>query len=162
MWVNGVSLHFIVNNGSQKNLISEEVFKQWKLPTMPPPQPYNIRWLNQGWDVRVSQQCHLPYTIKPFKDEVLCDIAPLEVSDVLLGQPYMWKCHVVYESWPCSVIITLGKRLYKIPEVAPKASISLTSSKQCRKAITQTRKFVLFMVLSQSEKKIVATSMTTT
>ena len=51
----------------------------------------------------------LPYAIKPFKDEVLCDVAPLEVCDVLLGQPYMWKYHAVYESRPHSVIITLGK-----------------------------------------------------
>jgi hypothetical protein len=58
----------------------------------------------------------------------LCDIVPLEVFDVLLGQPFMWKHHVVYESQPKNVIITLGKRLYKIPEVAPKAYISLISA----------------------------------
>jgi hypothetical protein len=60
----------------------------------------------------------LPYDIKPFKDEVLCDISPLEVCDVILGQPYLWKHHVVYESRPRSVIITLGRQLYRIPEVA--------------------------------------------
>jgi hypothetical protein len=31
MWVNGTPLHFIVNNGSQKNLISSEVVKRLKL-----------------------------------------------------------------------------------------------------------------------------------
>jgi hypothetical protein len=54
----------------------------------------------------------------------------------------------------------LGKRLYRIPEVAPKASISLISAKNRRKVITQTGKCFLFMVHSQSEKKIVATSIT--
>jgi hypothetical protein len=39
----------------------------------------------------VNQQFRLPYDIKPFKDEVLCDIAPLEVCDVLLGQQYLWN-----------------------------------------------------------------------
>ena len=129
---------------------------------MPRPQPYNIGWLNEGQDLRVSQQCHLPYTIIPFKDEVLCGIAPLAIFDVILGQQYMWKHHVVYESQPRSVIITLGKRLYRIPEVIPKASISLISAKQCRKVITQMGKFFLLMVLFQSEKKIVATSTTST
>ena len=76
---------------------------------MPHPEPYNIGWLNQGWELHISQQCRLPYTIKPFKDEVLCDVAPVEVSNVLLGQPYMCKRHVVYESQPCSVYITFGK-----------------------------------------------------
>ena len=100
------------------------------------------------------------YVIYPFKDEVFSDIAPLEVSNVLLFQPYMWRHHVVYESRPRSVIITLGKRLYSILKVAPKDSISLISAKQCMKVIVQMGKFVLFMVHSQSEKKIVATSMT--
>jgi hypothetical protein len=56
----------------------------------------------------------LSYDIKPFKDEVLCDVATLEVCDVLLGQPYLQKHHVVYESRPHSVIITLDNKLYSI------------------------------------------------
>jgi hypothetical protein len=98
MWVKGTPLHFIVDSGSQKNLISAEVIKQLGLSTTPHPQPYNIGWLRQGRDLCVSQQCRLSYGIQPFKDEVLCDVSPLDVCDVLLGQPYMWKRHVVYES----------------------------------------------------------------
>jgi hypothetical protein len=88
------------------------------------------------------------YNIKPFKDEVLCDVSPLEVFDVLLGQPYLWKLHVVYESRPRSVIITLNKKLYRIPEVVPPSAISLISAKKCRKVISQMGKFVFFMILS--------------
>jgi hypothetical protein len=64
--------------------------------------------LHQGRDLRVNQQCHLSYGIHPFKDEVLCDVSPLDVCDIFLGQPYMWKRHVVYESRTRSVIITPG------------------------------------------------------
>ena len=46
MWVKGTPLHFIVDNESQKNLISAEVVKRLKLSMMPHPQPYNIRWLS--------------------------------------------------------------------------------------------------------------------
>ena len=69
-------------------------------------------------------------------DEVLCDIAPLDVSDVLLGQPYLWKWHVVYESRPHTVIITLENNLYKILEVAPPTTIALITMKQCIKVIS--------------------------
>jgi hypothetical protein len=158
MWVKGTPLHFIVDSGSQKNLISAEVIKRLDLPTMPHLQPYTIGWLRQGSDLRVSQQCRLSYDIKPFKDEVLCDVAPLEVCNVLLGQPYLWKCHVVYESRPRSVIITLNKKLYRIPEAVPPSAISLISAKQCRKVISQTGKFVFFVIRSQSKRKIAATS----
>jgi hypothetical protein len=48
MWIKGTLLHFIVYNGSQKNLISVEVVKHLGLSTTPHPQPYNIGWLRQG------------------------------------------------------------------------------------------------------------------
>jgi hypothetical protein len=158
MWVKGTPLHFIVDSGSQKNLISTEVIKRLALPTTSHPQPYTIGWLRQGSDLRVSQQCRLSYGIKPFKDEVLCDVAPLEVCDVLLGQPYLWKHHVVYESRPHSVIITLNRKLYRIPEAVPPSAISLISTKQCRKVISQTRKFIFFVIRSQNKRKITGTS----
>jgi hypothetical protein len=66
MWVKGDPLHFIVDSGSHKNLISAEVVKGLDLPTTSHLQPYTIGWLCQGRDLCVSQQCHLPYNIKPF------------------------------------------------------------------------------------------------
>jgi hypothetical protein len=129
MWVKGTPLHFIIDSSSQKNLISTEVIKQLALPTTPHPQPYTIGWLRQGSDLRVNQQCRLSYEIKPFKDKVLCDVDPLEVCDVILGQPYLWKHHVVYDSRPHSVIITLNRKFYRIPEAVPASAISLISAK---------------------------------
>jgi hypothetical protein len=151
MWVKGTPLHFIIDSGIQKNLISVEVIKQRALLTTPHPQPYTIGWLCQGSDLQVSQHCRLSYDIKPFKVEVLCDFSPLEVCDVLLVQPYLWKLHDVYESRPRSVIITLNRKLYRILEVVPLSVISLISVNQCRKVISQTRKFVFFMIFSQNK-----------
>jgi hypothetical protein len=96
----GALVHFIVDSGSQKNLISKKVFKRLNLSMTSHPQPYTIGWLRQGRYLCVSQKCRLPYNIKPFKDKVFCDISPLEVCDVLLGQSYFWKLHDVYDSKP--------------------------------------------------------------
>jgi hypothetical protein len=126
------------------------------LSTTTHPQPYTIGWLHQGWDLRVSRQCHLPYNIKPFTDEVLCYIALLDVSDVLLGQPYLWKQHAMYESRPRAIIITLGNKLYRILEIALPTTISLVTAKQCSKLISQTRKFVFLMIHPQGKRKTVA------
>jgi hypothetical protein len=93
----------------------------------------------------------MSYDIKPFKDEILCDVAPLNVCDVLLGQPYLWKHHVVYESRPCSVIITLNKKLYRIPEAIPPSVISLISTKKFKNVISQTGKFFFFVIHSQNK-----------
>ena len=120
--------------------------------------PYTIGWLCQESNLHVSQQYHLSYGIKPFKDHVLCDVSPLKFCYVILGQPYLWKCHVVYESRPRSIIITLNKKLYRIPEAIPPSAISLISTKKCRKVISQTGKFVFFMIRSQNKRNIVTTS----
>jgi hypothetical protein len=151
MWVKGTSLHFIVDSSSQRTSSQQRFIKRLALPTMLHPQPYTIGWLCQGSDLYVSQQCRLSYDIKPFKDEVLCDVAPLKVCNALLGQPYLWKHHVVYESRPHSVIITLNRKLYMILEAVPPSVISLIYAKKCRKVISQTGKFVFFVILSQSE-----------
>jgi len=130
------------------------------LPTTPHPQFYTIRWVHQGRNIHFIQQCLLPYGIKPFKDEAFCDVAPLEVCDIILVQPYLWKPHVVYESRPhSSIIIILNRKLYMIPEVGPPSAISLISAKKCMKVIFQVGNFVFFMIPSESERKVVDTSM---
>jgi hypothetical protein len=42
MWVKGALIHFIIDSGSQKNLISAEVFKWLNLPMTSHLQPYTI------------------------------------------------------------------------------------------------------------------------
>jgi hypothetical protein len=74
----------------------------------------------------------------------------------------LWKHHALYESRPCIVIITLGRQLYMILEVAPPTVISLISTKQCSNVISQTEKFVFFVILAHSEHKVVATFMAST
>jgi hypothetical protein len=136
MWVKGTPLHFIIDSRSQKNPISTYFFKWLAMSTMPHPQSYTIRWLCQGSDIHVNQQCRMSYSIKPFKDEVLCDVVPLEVYDVILLQPYLWKHRVVYESRPPCGIITFEEKLYRILEVVPPTAISLISTKKCSKVIS--------------------------
>eukprot|EP00253_Pinus_taeda_P027416 PITA_27416 len=53
MWVKGSPLQFIVDSGSQKNLVSAEIVKRLGLLTTPHPQPYSIGWLHEGRDLKV-------------------------------------------------------------------------------------------------------------
>jgi hypothetical protein len=83
----------------------------------------------------VSAKNVISYDIHPFKDDVLCDVSPLDVCDVLLGQPYMWKSHVIYEYQPRSVIFTLGGHLYRITEVV----LTIVPPKKCHKVVSHTK-----------------------
>jgi hypothetical protein len=61
----------------------------------------------------------------------------------------MWKHHVIYESRPCSVIVTLGGHLYRIPKVIT----TIVPPKECRKVVSHTIKFNFFIVCSKREQK---------
>jgi hypothetical protein len=88
----------------------------------------------------------------------VCDVSPLDVYDVVLGQPYMWKHHVFYESRHRSFIITMGGQLYRILEVVPTSA----PPKQCRKVISHTVKFILFRVCSKDAQKTTTTIVAST
>ena len=56
----------------------------------------------------------------------------------------------------------MGNTLYNISKIAPPTVNLLISAKKCSKIISQTRKFIFYLVCSQSKGKIVTTSMTPT
>ena len=64
----------------------------------------------------------------------------------------------MYDSRPHAVIITLGNKLYRIPEVVPLPVISLTTAKQHYKIVSQTMKFIFLENPSQGKKNIVDTT----
>ena len=62
----------------------------------------------------------------------------------------------MYESRPRVVIITLGNKLYRIPEIAPPTTISLVTAKHCNKLISKTKEFVFLMIRPQGKRKTMA------
>jgi hypothetical protein len=56
MWVKGTPMHFIIDSGSQKNLILAEFIKWLALSITLHPKPYTIGWLCQRSDLCVRQQ----------------------------------------------------------------------------------------------------------
>ena len=65
----------------------------------------------------------------------------------------MWKRHVVYESRPRSVIVTLGGKFYRISET----DVTNTFS-QGTKLSSHIKKLFLFTIVSKGEHKIIETS----
>jgi hypothetical protein len=154
MWVKGTRCILLLITESRKTSSQQRSSNSWDCRQHHTCSHTTLGGFSQGRDLRVSQQCRLSYNIQPFKDEVLCDVAPLDVYDVLLGQPYMWRCHAVYESRPRSVIVSLGGHLYKIPEVV----LTTVPPKKCRKVVSHTAKFNVFTICSKGEQKDTATT----
>jgi hypothetical protein len=87
----------IVDSGSTDNLVSTEMVEKLELKTRKHPSPYRVTWLQQGHQVRVTKQCLVNFKMGNYRDEILCDVIPMDVCHVLLGRPWQYDRHVVHD-----------------------------------------------------------------
>jgi hypothetical protein len=59
--------------------------KKLNLSCIKHPRPYKLQWLNEYGEVKVTKQVLLAFYIRKCSDEVMCDVAPMNVSHLLLG-----------------------------------------------------------------------------
>jgi hypothetical protein len=78
-----------VDSGSTDNLVSTEMVENLELETVVHPSPYKVSWLQKGHQVNVTKQCLVEFKIGGYKDEILCDVIPMDVCHLLLGR--LWK-----------------------------------------------------------------------
>jgi hypothetical protein len=87
----------IVDSGSTDNLVSTEMVEKLELKTKKHPSPYKVTWLQKGHQVCVTRQCLVNFKMGEYRDEVLCDVIPMDVCHVLLGRPWQYDRHVVHD-----------------------------------------------------------------
>jgi hypothetical protein len=78
----------IIDSGSTDNLVSTEMVEKLELETIAHPSPYKVSLLQKGHQVMVTQQCKVEFKIGGYKDEIMCDIIPMDVCHILLGRPW--------------------------------------------------------------------------
>jgi hypothetical protein len=86
----------IIDNESCTNIASTILVEKLGLTTIPHPRPYSLRWLNKNGEIRVTKRVRVPFSIKTYHDEVLCDVAPMLASHLLLGRPWQFDKDVTY------------------------------------------------------------------
>ncbi|XP_074305690.1 uncharacterized protein LOC141640910 [Silene latifolia] len=86
----------IVDGGSCTNVAATELVEKLALETTPHPKPYTLHWLDDGSKVKVSKQARVNFTMGPYKDEVLCDVIPIDACHLLLGRPWQFDKDVTH------------------------------------------------------------------
>ena len=77
----------IIDGGSCTNVASTSMVEKLGMQTSKHPRPYKLQLLNDSGEVRVNKQVLIPFSIGKHKDEVLCDVVPMQVGH-LLGRPW--------------------------------------------------------------------------
>jgi hypothetical protein len=86
-----------MDNGSIDNLVSIEMVEKLELETIEHPSPYRVSWLQKGHQVNVTKQCLVEFKIRGYKDEILCDVIPVDVCHLLLGRPWQYDRNVIHD-----------------------------------------------------------------
>jgi hypothetical protein len=75
----------LIDNGSQSNLISEEVAKKLGLTTKMHHKPYSLNWISKDLKFPITKQCIIKFAItSKYVDEVICDVVSLETCGMIL------------------------------------------------------------------------------
>jgi hypothetical protein len=143
----------IIDSGSTDNLVSTEMVEKLELETTPHTKPYKVSWLQKGHQVMVTKQCLVEFKIGGYKDEILCDVIPMDVCDILLGRPWQFYRNVIHDGSKNTYTLEKNGRTHmfmpieenKVKEEAI-TSILLMSRKEILKEVKKEQEMQFFVV----------------
>jgi len=88
----------IIDVGSCANVASTRVVEEkLGLPTISHTKLYKLQWLSQKGEIMFNKQVLITFAIRKYKDEILCDIVPMEATHILLGRPWQYDRQVLHD-----------------------------------------------------------------
>ena len=75
------------------NVVSKDVVNLLNLKVEPHPNPFRVAWVNDH-TFPVAQRCLVSIQMGDYKDEIYCDVLPMDVAHVLLGRPWLYDLNV--------------------------------------------------------------------
>ncbi|RDX99852.1 hypothetical protein CR513_17032, partial [Mucuna pruriens] len=88
----GKCCSLIIDYGSSVNVASLRMEKL-SISTLPHPKPYKLQWLSKQGETIVL----LAITLGKYKDEILCDMVPMEATHIHLGRPLQYHRKVTHD-----------------------------------------------------------------
>ena len=97
--INNKVCSMIIDGGSCTNVASTTLVENLNLPTLKHPRPYKLQWLNDCGEVKVNKQVLVTFSIRRYKDKVLCDVVPMHVGHILFGRPWQFDKKVNHDGF---------------------------------------------------------------
>jgi hypothetical protein len=69
------------------------------LPTLKHSRPYKLQWSHDCGEIKVNKQVLIYFSIGKYKDEVLCDVAPMHSGHKLLGRLWQFDRKVTHDGF---------------------------------------------------------------
>ena len=117
------------------------------------PTPYKVSWLQKGHQVMVTKQCLVEFKIGEYRDEILCDVIPMDVFHVLLERPWQYERNVIHYGRKNTYALEKNGRTHMLLPIKEKkvkdearASILLMSGKELLDEVKKEQEMQFFVV----------------
>jgi hypothetical protein len=131
-----------MDSGSIDNLVSTNMVENMELETIVHPIPYRVSWLQKGNQVNVTKKCLVEFKIGGYKDEVLCDVIPMDVCHLLLGRLWQYDRNLVHDGRKNTYTLEKNGRMHMLLLIKDKeiktevrSTILLMSGKELLKEV---------------------------
>ncbi|XP_019085452.1 PREDICTED: uncharacterized protein LOC109126390 [Camelina sativa] len=117
--VSGKVCGLIIDVGSCTNVASSYMVKKLSLNTKSHPKPYKLKWLNDKTMIQVNEQVTVLFSVSPYKDQVLCDLVPMQASHLLLGSPWQFDKRTSHCATPTNILLCMITSVICLKPLSP-------------------------------------------
>lgn len=93
----------IIDLGSQRNLILENLVQKLGLSTTPHPHPHPhpypcpLGWITSDVEMKIDHQCKVKSAVTNiYMDEIVCEIVSLNICNLIFGCPFPWDSDATF------------------------------------------------------------------
>ncbi|KAE8712253.1 hypothetical protein F3Y22_tig00110258pilonHSYRG00021 [Hibiscus syriacus] len=108
-----------IDGGSCANLASTYMVTKLGLTTFKHSSPYVLQGLNEDEELEVTKQVVIPFSIGKYQDEVLCDVVPMDVGNILLGRPWQFDRRAIHDGFTNRFFITHKGKKFTLTPLSP-------------------------------------------
>uniref|UniRef100_A0A2N9IA60 Reverse transcriptase n=1 Tax=Fagus sylvatica TaxID=28930 RepID=A0A2N9IA60_FAGSY len=114
-----VASKVIIDSGSCINAVSSTLVSHLGLKLVLHPNPYKVSWVDTT-SIPIKERCLVSIQFLTYKDDIWCDVLPMDVGHIILGRPWLYDLDVTLHgrSNSCSFVFE-GKKI-KLTPLQPK------------------------------------------
>ena len=124
----------IIDGGSCTNVVSTTLVEKLGMPTSKHPRPYKLKWLNDSGEVRVNKQVLISFRVGKYKDEVLCDVVPMQAGHLFLGRPWKFDRKIKHDGFTNKYSFVHNQRTITLVPLTPSQVYEDQESEQKKKS----------------------------
>lgn len=109
----------IVDSGSCYNCCSNRMVEKLNLQVKPHPKPYKLQWINEDGKLTVDKQVKVEFSVRNYKDKVLCNVVPMEACHILLGRPWQFDKKTMHNGLTNEITFTHKEKKFVLYPLSP-------------------------------------------